>query len=251
MRLLCRAVGAGVSLSKPKGNSLRSRWTGISTKAKRVIAAVAVAAVLLTVVTIVLFRSSTGERPPSQQETVVTNNSPELPAVGADARQPSRVSENPTQSATDGMTAAGADARRSSSVIENPKQAATGGMTAVGAAARQSRLVIENPKHGATVGMREDLTGRIEGAGWPVIFVQADIPGQPWWCQAPVAKVEGGKFTSKVVFGEESTPSGTRFRIAGIIAGTREQALNFNIGSKEQALPKGFPQSAEVVVTHR
>ena len=54
--------------------------------------------------------------------------------------------------------------------------------------------------------MREDLTGRIESEGWPVIFVQADIPGQPWWCQAPVAKVDGGRFSTKVVFGDEFTP---------------------------------------------
>ena len=62
---------------------------------------------------------------------------------------------------------------------------------------RQPSLVIENPKEGATVGMREDLTGRIESEGWPVIFVQADIPGQPWWCQAPVAKVDGGRFSTQ------------------------------------------------------
>ena len=111
--------------------------------------------------------------------------------------------------------------------------------------------MIENPKEGATVGMREDLTGRIESEGWPVIFVQADIPGQPWWCQAPVAKVDGGRFSTKVVFGDEFTPSGTKFRIAGIVARTREEALKFEIGSKEQALPEGFPQSVEVVVTHQ
>ena len=99
--------------------------------------------------------------------------------------------------------------------------------------------------------MREDLTGRIESEGWPVIFVQADIPGQPWWCQAPVAKVDGGKFSTKIVFGDELTPSGTKFRIAGIVTRTREEALKFNIGSKQQALPEGFPQSVEVVVTHR
>ncbi len=80
---------------------------------------------------------------------------------------------------------------------------------AVAAAAdvRQPSLVIESPKPGATVGMREELTGRIESEGWPVIFVQADIPGQPWWCQAPVAKVDGGKFSTKVVFGDELHPA--------------------------------------------
>jgi hypothetical protein len=111
--------------------------------------------------------------------------------------------------------------------------------------------VIENPKEGATVGMRADLTGRIESGGWPVIFVQADLPGQPWWCQSHVTNVDGGRFTAKVVFGDEFTPPGTKFRIAGVVTGTRDEALKFNVGSKENVLPKGFPQSVEVVVTHR
>ena len=88
--------------------------------------------------------------------------------------------------------------------------------------------------------MREDLTGRIESEGWPVIFVQADIPGQPWWCQAPIAKVDGGRFSTKVVFGDELTPQGTKFRIAGIVARTREEALKFDIGSKQGSCPKAF-----------
>ena len=99
--------------------------------------------------------------------------------------------------------------------------------------------------------MREELTGRIAADGWPVIFIQADMPGQPWWCQAPVAQVDGGRFSTKVVFGDELTPSGLGFRIAGIVTPTREEALKFAVGSKQQALPEGFPKSDEVVVTHR
>ena len=99
--------------------------------------------------------------------------------------------------------------------------------------------------------MREELIGRIESEGWPVIFVQAEIPGQPWWCQAPVAKIDGGKFTAKVVFGDEFTPSGTKYRIAGIVTRNREEALKFDIGAKDQGLPEGFPRSAVVEVTHR
>ena len=68
---------------------------------------------------------------------------------------------------------------------------------AVASNARQASLVIESPKQGATVSMREELTGRVESEGWPVIFVQADIPGQPWWCQAPVEKVDGGRFSDE------------------------------------------------------
>jgi hypothetical protein len=143
--------------------------------------------------------------------------------------------------------------------IESPKQAPVGKREALRspipparvADARKPGLVIESPGQGAMVDMREELTGRLESEGWPVIFVQADIPGQPWWCQAPVAKVDGGRFTTKVVFGDEFTPQGTRFRITGIVTPTREEALKFDIGSKHLAPPEGFPQSVEVVVTHR
>ena len=57
-----------------------------------------------------------------------------------------------------------------------------------------------------------------------MIFVQADMPGQPWWCQAPVAKVDGGRFSTKVVFGDDFAPSGSEFRIVGIVTRTREEA---------------------------
>ena len=209
-----------VHLSKPKWDSLRSRWT----MAHGVLAAVVVVAVSLLVLTIVLFRLSGDERPASQAEASHTNDGPVLPARAAEVRQSSLQTLHTN---------------------EGPA------LPAVGTKVHQSNLVIENPKPGATVGMSEDLTGRIESEGWPVIFVQADIPGQPWWCQAPVAKVEGGRFSTKVVCGDELTPSGTRFRIAGIVTRTREEALKFNMGSKQLALPEGFPQSVEVIVTHR
>jgi hypothetical protein len=123
--------------------------------------------------------------------------------------------------------------------------------SASGAGARQPSLVIEDPKPGATVGMNEEISGRLESEGWPVIFVQADIPGQPWWCQAPITRVEGGKFSAKVIFGDDLTPSGMKFRVAGIVTRTHDEALKFNIGSKYPSLPDGFPQSVELVVTHQ
>jgi eukaryotic-like serine/threonine-protein kinase len=219
-------VRTAIRSPEPKRDSLRSAGTSRRTWTKRVAAVVAVAAVSLIVGAIVL-RSSNDERPASQQEGPVTNNSPEHPADGAGVRPASLVVE------------------------KNPNQAATVATRAVAADTRRASLVIESPKPGATVSMREDLTGRIESEGWPVIFVQADIPGQAWWCQAPVALVDGGKFSTKIVFGDELTPSGTKFRIAGIVTRTREEALKFKTGSKELVLPKGVSESVEVVVTHR
>jgi serine/threonine protein kinase len=220
-------VRAGMGLPKAKATFLRQRATGwLKANRVRVAVASAIAAVSLIVVTMMLFRGSNDEPPTVGQDAAVASNRPEPPVDAAVVSQ-------------------------ASPVIEQPKQAAPASVKADGADVSQATLVIESPKQGAKVNMKEDLTGRVESAGWPVIFVQADLPGQPWWCQAAVAKVDGGRFTTPVVFGDELTASGTRFRIAGILAGTREEALKFNIGSKEQTLPKGFPQSVEIVVTHR
>jgi hypothetical protein len=228
-------VPAGIRPSKRRGDSLRSRWAGRRTKVIQVLAGVAVAAVALFVVAMMLFRSSVEDRPPSQEGTVPPTKVPIVTTGGPDDRKSSSVTESPKPGAA-----------------VSPRQDLAGPTRP---AARpdvgRSSLVIENPKQGATVGMREELTGRIESQGWPVIFVQADIPGQPWWCQAPVATVDGGRFSTQVVFGDEFTPPGTKFRIAGIISRSREEALKFEIGSKQQALPEGFPRSAEVVVMHR
>jgi eukaryotic-like serine/threonine-protein kinase len=223
--------------SERKPGSLRSRWGGRGTKAKGVLAVVAVAVALLIVAGIMLFRSSKDETPEYQLGPVVASNGPVAPAAKPIVRQSSLVIENPKQAevATVGMK----------------KDLASPASPSGGANARQSSLVIESPKQGATVGMREELTGRIESEGWPVIFVQADIPGQKWWCQAPVEKVEGRRFSTNVVFGDDVTPRGTRFRIAGIVTPTRDEALKFAMGSNHPVLPEGFPQSAEVKVTHQ
>jgi eukaryotic-like serine/threonine-protein kinase len=211
-------VQSAVALSRQKWDSLRSKTTGRRPKVSRaLIAAVAgVAALALVGITMMLFRSSAGERPASQAGS-------------------SQASADQPPAAEPGTAPA-----ESAPII-----------TAAAPVVRQPSLVIESPQEGATVDMRAELTGRLESDGWPVIFVQADIPGQPWWCQAPVEKVDGRRFTATVVFGDEFTPSGTKYRIAGIVTRTREDALKFNIGTKQQALPDGFPQSVPIVVTHR
>ncbi len=229
---LAPVLPARTHSSQPKPDQGRSRWT----KTSVILGAAAVAAAALVVVTIMLFsRSSPDERPASQQGTLNADNGPDVPAVTADTRPPSPVIERPKQTAA----------------VETREDLKSPSVAARAPSVPKPNLVIENPSQGATVDMREDLTGRIESEGWPVIFVQADIPGQPWWCQAAVEKVDGGRFSTKVVFGDESTPHGMKFRVAGIVTRTREEALKFNIGSKQPALPEGFPRSVEVVVTHR
>jgi serine/threonine protein kinase len=107
---------------------------------------------------------------------------------------------------------------------------------------------IETPKHGTMVGPREQLICRLESGGWPVVFVQSMVAGQPWWCQPPVARLGDGRFTVHVAFGEESTPSGTRFRIAAVVAPTQQEAQKFQTGTQMSDLPAGLPRSDEVVV---
>ncbi len=228
-------VRAGIRSSKPKPDSLPSRPSDRRKKAIRVLSAVLVTAASLIAITIILFKSARDESPAPREQNVHTNNGPSPPAGSTVVRKPSLISENPKQAPAVGKSEA----------VAAPK------LPARVAGVRRPGLVIESPKEGATVEMREDLTGRIESEGWPVIFVQADIPGQPWWCQAPVAKVDGRRFTAQVVFGDDFTPHGTKFRIAGIVTRTRDEALKFVVGSKHPAPPEGFPQSVEVVVTHQ
>jgi hypothetical protein len=230
-------VRAAVRSSERKSESLRSRWAGRGPKTNRALAAVAVAAALLIAATFMLFRSSNDENPAIQPGPVVTNIGPSPPVARPNVRASSLVIESPKQAeaATVGMK----------------KDLAGPALPAGGANARQASLVIESPKQGATVGMNEELSGLVESDGWPVIFVQADIPGQLWWCQAPVEKVDGGRFSTKVVFGDGVTPHGTRFRIAGIVTRTRDEARKFAMGSNHPALPEGFPKSVEVTVARQ
>jgi serine/threonine protein kinase len=230
-------AGIGSPKLKPKWDSLRARWTGRGTNANRALiaSAAAVAAVVLVAVMMMLFRGSEERTPVSQQVASSTGDSPAPTADGAKLQETRLVIERPTQE----------------TVAVGTKKDLAGTIAPSGSEARQSSLVIESPKQDSTVGTRENLTGQVESEGWPVIFVQADLPGQPWWCQAPVSKLDGGKFSATIVCGDELTPKGTRFRIAGIVTPTREQALKFDTGSKHVALPEGFPRSVEIVVSHR
>ncbi len=233
-------------VSKPGSDSARSGRTARGKTAKRILAAIAVA-VPLFLGAIVLFRSSEGESPALEPDSSARNAVASVSADGADAGPSSSVIEHPRPEA-----AVSKIEQAQPGAAVSKKEAGTPRMVPeLKADARRPRLVIESPKPGASVGMREELTGRLESDGWPVIFIQADIPGQLWWCQTPVVKVEGGRFTTKVVFGDEVTPNGTRFKIAGIVTRTREEALKFDVGAKDQNLPQGFPQSEVVIVTHR
>jgi eukaryotic-like serine/threonine-protein kinase len=226
------------------------------TKRRVVIATAAGAAVLLLGAALMIFNSSPTESTASNQEAAPANGGPAVPPAASDAPPPTSVAQNQNSA-----PAAVANARPAASqvetakgaMVEKPKPAPAPANGANGSQPSASpSLVIEYPKQEATVDTKEDLAGQIgTSGGWPVIFVQAGLPGQPWWCQAAVTQVEGGRFTAKVVFGDESTTRGMKFRVAGIVVRTREEALKFLVGAKHYELPEGFPKSVEVVVTHR
>jgi hypothetical protein len=216
-------------------SSLRDRWRSRGTKTNPMIAAagVAVAAVALLVTTVMLFVSSDQKPRATPQLSSHPESEIPVPAALGNSREPGETIETSTR----GKTAA--DIRKD---LTGPLAASAG------ASAREPGLAIESPQTGATVGIREILIGRMQSDGWPVIFVQADIPGQPWWCQSPVTLVEHGEFRSGVVFGDEQTPHGMQFRVVAVVAATREAAHNFKPGAKHLVLPDGLPQTAEVVV---
>jgi hypothetical protein len=237
--------GSHRSSSRSDGNK--------NTKRRVVIATAAGAAVLLLGAALMIFNSSpTESAAPNQEPAPPNDGSAVAPAAGTEARPTTTVAENqksaPAAVASTPPAAAQVEtAKKSAGEIPKPAPA-----TGANGAQPNASLVIEYPKPGASVDTKEDLAGQIGTAGgWPVIFIQADLPGQPWWCQAAITQVDGGKFTAKVVFGDESTHRGMKFRVAGIVVPTRDEALKFPVGAKHYVLPEGFPHSIEVVVTHR
>jgi hypothetical protein len=227
-------VPAATASAKSAPRSLGGPSARGGRKAKRVLVVAAISASAIVGAGIII--SSWPDRPAESQAVNASLAVASLPtAAVAEVRQPAPATGDANQRLAGAKT----------------QEVATSALPSSRPNARSSTLAIESPKPDAMVSMREDVKGRIESAGWPVIFVQADMPGQPWWCQASVARIDGGSFIAKAVFGDDLTPSGMRFRIAAIIAPTREAAMKFTIGTQLDALPDGFPQSAEVVVTHR
>src|SRR5262249_53972128 len=137
---------AGARSSKPKRVAPRSRWTDRVTKDKRILAAVAVAAGRPVGRPRRPLSAPKDERPAPRQGTSHTDSGPIPPKDEPPASPQETLAAN-----------------------SRPVPPATAG----GAEIRRASLVIESPKQGATVGMREELTGRMEAEGWPVIFVQA------------------------------------------------------------------------------
>ena len=81
----------------------------------------------------------------------------------------------------------------------------------------------------------------------PVILVRSTQANDSWWVQAASSPDTKNRFVSSARFGNDSTPSGTRFRIVAIYPDA-DQATNFRAGMSLEQLPAGVTRSAEVEV---
>jgi len=114
---------------------------------------------------------------------------------------------------------------------------------------KKPAAVIEYPKANGTIDQAEELEGRLDAKGWPVILVRAQAPGQPWWIQPPVDEVaDGGAFKAQCNFGDAMTSKGTKFRVVVVVAKSRDEARKFKAGETRDTLPPGMPRSDYVNV---
>lgn len=79
--------------------------------------------------------------------------------------------------------------------------------------------------------------------GWPVIVVRAMDEDAVWYVQATAVPTEGTHFDCPTIFGNATTPVGTKFQAALIVARDAEDAGQFVPG----AMLKELPAHREVV----
>jgi hypothetical protein len=114
----------------------------------------------------------------------------------------------------------------------------------------EREAVVLSPKEGAKVSQTEELEGKLNTEGWPVVLVKPLVADEPWWVQSPVDELNKGKFTTELRFGNEQTKPGTKFRVVIVVAKSKEEAFKFERGMTRAALPAGLPRSVPVTVSH-
>ncbi|MFN0021040.1 MAG: hypothetical protein ACKVP0_22505 [Pirellulaceae bacterium] len=105
------------------------------------------------------------------------------------------------------------------------------------------------PTPDAKVKTVTEVTGKMTSEGWPVVIVRCDNQNDEWWVQGQAKFGEEGAFTSTARFGNEKTPSGTKFRVAVLTFSSAKAAERFVTGISFEGLPPGIPRSKEVLVT--
>ncbi len=116
----------------------------------------------------------------------------------------------------------------------------------VSSASEQPEL-IQNPTENSQVERANLVTCSSLDERKPVILVRSTQANDSWWVQAASSPDGKNRFVSSARFGNDSTPTGTRFRIVAIYPNA-EQAKNLRAGMSLEQLPAGVARSAEVEV---
>ena len=97
-------------------------------------------------------------------------------------------------------------------------------------------------KTGRSVSAAETIQCRVP-QGWPVIVVRATDEDAVWYVQVTAIPTEGKNFDCPTIFGNATTPVGTKFQTALIVTHDANDAEQFAPGS----LLKELPTTREVV----
>lgn len=116
-------------------------------------------------------------------------------------------------------------------------------------AAEKPAAVIVSPKAKQEVERTAELTGKALIRGWPVVVVRPEQGDATWWVQDPVVVKQPGYFQAPLIFGNENTVVGTKFRVVVLMLQSAEEAKKFTPGQELKSLPEAAPRSAEIVVT--
>lgn len=110
---------------------------------------------------------------------------------------------------------------------------------------------ITEPTNGQEVERTEDVLGRLNVAGYPVILVRP-LKGEntKWWIQPHVEDPQNGKFSGKAYFGDDETADKFPFRVVVVVAKSKSEAKKFKAGKALRSLPN-LPKSDYVKVIRR
>jgi len=141
--------------------------------------------------------------------------------------------------------------KKPNGILGNPKRTLTKlesrpEIEPVDSQAEQAKL-IQSPTENSQVERADLVTCSSLDGRKPIVLVRSTQANDSWWVQAASSPVGKNRFVSSARFGNDSTPTGTRFRIVAIYPDA-EQSTNLRPGMSIEQLPAGVARSAEVEV---
>lgn len=98
------------------------------------------------------------------------------------------------------------------------------------------------------VGPVQDVDGVVNSVGMPVLFVKSGKSSEPWWVQNYPVATGPRQFKVRLIFGNDTTPSGTVFHVAAVMMPKTTRWQDYQVGSQHANLPE-LPQSNQLQVT--